>query len=296
MKTLADSAFFRSIAVLAFLGVAGLSSPKSFAADGSPWPGEPESGYFSISYVMQTADKFYAGASKGPTPGGEDLQQGTLWLGANYVVADAWTVDMQLGWAKSDFITGPGIPAGDDSYDGIVDASFGLTWRIVDEFASDAPSVAIRAGAIVAGDYETGHINSLGDGGGGWEVSLIVGKFFGDRLGLSGEFGYRDRSKGIPTNYFTNLSGFYLASDRLSLGLDYKRVDSASGLDIGGPGFTPARFPETEEETQLIGGRLFYSFADRLSLALHYGKVISGRNTAASSVFGASLSYAFSSM
>ena len=268
---------------------------SALGADGSAWLSEPGSGYLSLSYVMQTADEFYAGSAKVPTPGnGEDLEQGTLWLIGNYALADSWAVDFQAGWAKSDFITGPGIPTTNDSFDGLTDVGIGVTWRVVDELVSGWPSVALRAGAIIAGDYETGHINALGDGGDGYELSVIVGKFLSDRLGLSGEFGYRNRDEGIPENYFTNLSGIWLVNSRLSIGIDYQRVDAESGLDIGGPGFSPPRFPEVEEERAMLGGRVFYTFTDRLSGVLFYSAVLDGRNTPDSNAYGLTLSYSFS--
>lgn len=282
------------VPILALWGVSCLHSAAALAADGSPWLSEPGSGYLSLSYVAQTADEFYAASNKMPTPGDKDLEQSTLWLVANYALADAWAVDLQAGWAESDFTTGPGIPTTDDSFDGLTDVSIGLTWRVFDELITGLPSVALRAGAIIAGDYETGHINSLGDGGDGFEVSLIVGKFLSDRVGVSGEFGYRNRDEGVPENYFTNLSGIWLVNSRLSIGIDYKRVDAKSSLDIGGPGFTPAKFPQVEEEWALLGGRVFYSFSNRLSGVLFYSSVVDGKNTPDSNVYGATLSYSFS--
>ena len=284
----------RRTPILALWGISCLHSAAALAADGSPWLSEPGSGYLSLSYVAQTGDEYYGASNKRPTPGGEDLEQGTLWLVANYALADSWALDLQAGWAKSDFTTGPGIPTTDASFDGLTDVSIGVTWRVFDELITGLPSVALRAGAIIAGDYETGHINSLGDGGDGFEVSLIVGKFLSDRVGVSGEFGYRNRDEGIPENYFTNLSGIWLVNSKLSIGIDYKRVDSEPGLAIGGPGFTPAKFPQVEEEWALLGGRVFYSFNDRLSGVLFYSNVVDGKNTPDSSVYGATLSYSFS--
>ena len=284
-----------SVSFFGFLGLGCLYPASALAAEGSPWLSEPGSGHVSFAYVAQTADEFWAGSAKGPTPGdGEDLEQGTLWVVGNYALADSWAVDFQAGWAKSDFITGPGIPTTNDSFDGLTDVSIGVTWRVFDEWVTGLPSIALRAGAIIAGDYETGHINALGDGGDGYEVSVIVGKFVGDRLGLSGEFGYRNRDEGIPESYFTNLSGIWLVNSRLSVGVSYNRVDSESGLDIGGPGFTLAKFPQVEEEQAMLGGRVFYGFTDRISGVLFYSTVVDGKNTPDSNAYGLTLSYSFS--
>ncbi len=53
---------------------------------------------------------------------------------------------------------------GQESYSGWFDSGFAVTWRIVDEVVSNAPTVAVRVGAIVPRTYDTGCINSLGDG------------------------------------------------------------------------------------------------------------------------------------
>ena len=270
-------------------------SSEPLFADASAWLPEPGTGHLSLSYVSQSAEEFYRGEDKRPLPGGgqEDLSQNTVWLGGTYSLNDSFALDVQTGWAKSQFVTGPGIPTPSESFSGMVDANVGFTWRIVDEIVSDLPSVALRVGAIFAGDYETGHINSLGDGGDGYEASLVVGKFVSDQLGLSAELGLRNRNANIPEERFANLSGLWFLNDSLTLGVEYRIVNSTSGLQIGGPGFAPNRFPEIEEDTRTVAARLYYSINQNLSLSLFAASVIDGRNAAASSIFGAAASYSF---
>lgn len=282
----------RALLVTSMTFLVWLPSPAAFA-EGSAWLPEPQTGYVSLSYVYQTADEFYRAASKRPTPGGgEDLSQGTAWLSFSYAFSDSLAMDFQAGVAKSDFVTGPGIPTPNDSFKGLADTTVGLTWRIVDETVSELPSIALRAAGIIAGNYETGYINSLGDGGDGFEVSAIVGKFLTDRISMSAEVGYRDRNSDIPANYYANLSGLFLVNEQLALGLGYNVVNASSGLDIGDPGFSPDRFPELEEDTESAMVRLFYNFGS-FGVNLFYGKVFDGRNTAASDIAGATISYAF---
>ena len=265
---------------------------SSALAAGSPWLAEPGTGYASVSWVSQSADEFFLGEQRMPTPGGgEDLRQDTLWLLGNYAVSDNVGLDIQVGFASGEF--GGPTTADTDSFSGRADTSIGVTWRMVDEVASSFPSMAIRVGAIVAGDYETGHINSLGDGGDGTEASLIVGRFIGDRLGVSAEAGVRNRNNGIPRNYFGNFSAIYLLADKLSVGLDYRVIKSEPSLDIGGVGFSPPRFPEVREERQLLGGQVHYNVSDNLSLGLFYLSVNDGRNTPASNAFGGTFTYSF---
>ena len=282
----------------------GLCSPLADA--NTPWLPVPATGNLSASYLHQSADEFWhcdpaasgcpqGGVTKTPTPGGgEELRQNTLWLNASYGVSDSVALDAQLGWAKTAY-TGPGPkPMGVDSLNGIADFNLGLTWRIADELTNDWPSVALRFGVIVAGNYDTGYINSVGDGGDGVEGSVIVGKFFSERVGVSGELGYRKRNNDIPTETILNLSGLVTVNDAITLGLEYRRVDADDSIDIGGPGFSPPRFPEVEEDTSVLAGRMFWQLNDSLNLSLLYGTTLDGRNTAASNILGVTLSHSFS--
>ena len=273
--------------------IAGLIVLPAYG-NGSPWLPTPGTGNLNLSYVYQTADRFYRVTGNRPTPGGgEDLIQGTLWLRGSYGISDAIALDVRLGRAKSEFTTGPGIPAVQNTHDGLVDINAGITWRIVDEAVSEMPSIAVRVGAIIDGGYSTGYINSLGDGGSGAEASIVVGKFLSDRFAISGEFGYRARGNSIPDNTFFKVSGGILLAEGWSLTAGYERINAGSGLDIGGPGFSPDRFPELREESQLLTAGVSFAPADRFNLGFVYAAVIDGRNTANSDVYGVSIGYSF---
>lgn len=285
--------------------LAMLCSPMA-AAQGSPWLPEPSTGSVSFSYVHQNADEFWhcdpaapscpqGGTTKTSTPGGgEDLRQNTLWLNASYALSDSVALDAQLGWAKTAF-TGPGPKRmGADNLNGVTDFNVGLRWRVADELVDDWPSVALRVGAIVAGNYETGWINSVGDGGDGVEGSIIVGKFLVNRLALSGELGYRARNNDIPSEMFFNLGGTVAINDAITLGMEYRRVNAEDSLQIGGPGFAPPRFPEVEEDVSLLAGRAFWQLTDETNASMFFGRTLDGRNTAASNIIGVSLTYSFS--
>ena len=282
--------------------LAVLCSPLA-VAQGTPWLPVPGTGNISVSYVHQSANEFWhcvpgcpkGGATKTPTPGGgKDLRLSTLWLNASYGVSDSVALDAQLGWAKSDYAGQGPKKMGADSLSGIADFNVGLRWRIVDELISDWPSITLRVGAILAGNYDVGYINSLGDGGDGLEASVIVGKFVSERVGVSGELGYRNRNNDIPTEMFLNLSGLMTINEALTLGLEYRRVNANDSINIGGPGFSPPRFPEVEEDISVLAGRAFWQLNDSINLSMFYGKTLDGRNTAAVDTFGVTLSHSFS--
>ena len=203
------------------------------SAQGTPWLAEPGTGTVNISFVNQNATEFYRQTTKvkGPLEAtGANLAQNTMWFGVNYAINDAVAIDLQSAWARSFVAGGVGPSGGQESYSGMFDSTVAVTWRIVDELISDAPSVAVRVGAIIPGRYDTGYINSLGDGGAGVETSLIVGKF-GSAAGVSAEIGYRNRGStevntqavggaasggekvDIPADMFLNLGLFIPAGD-----------------------------------------------------------------------------------
>ena len=288
-------------------------SARPALAQGSPWIAEPRTGSINISYVNQNALEFFRQTTKvkGPLEAtGANLAQNTLWFGVNYAVNDALAVDVQSAWARSLVAGAVGPAGGQESYSGLVDSNVAVTWRIVDELVSDAPSVAVRIGAIIAGGYDTGYINSLGDGGNGAEASLIVGKFW-DVAGASAEVGYRYRAStdvnpravgagtatgervDIPEDMFLNLGLFVPAGSRFTVGIDYRMVNALSGIDIGGPGFSPSRFPGLEEDRHIAGGRVIASLTEYVSVNGFFGQVVAGRNTANSRIFGVGLSFGF---
>ncbi len=288
-----------------------LSGPPALA-QGTPWLSEPGTGTVNVSYVNQNASQFFRQTTKvkGPLEAtGANLAQNTMWFGVNYAISDSVALDVQSGWARSFVAGGVGPSGGQESYSGLFDSNFAVTWRIVDELVSNAPSVAVRVGAIVSGGYDTGYINSLGDGGNGVETSLIVGKF-GNAAGVSAEVGYRNRTStevnrnavggaaggervDIPSDVFVNLGVFVPAGQRFTIGADYRMVNALSGIDIGGEGFSPSRFPALQEDAHIIGGRVIANVTEAVSVHGFFGQVVAGRNTAVSRIIGFGVSFAF---
>ena len=297
--------------ILAGSALLSALSAQPGSAQGSPWIAEPGTGSVNLSFVNQNASEFYRQTTRttGPLgPTGAHLSQNTLWFGVNYAATDAVALDVQTAWASSSLPGAVGPSGGEESYSGLYDSNVAVTWRFVDELVSNAPSVALRVGAIIAGAYDTGYINSVGDGGNGLETSLIIGRF-GSAVGFSGEMGFRIRSStevnpnavgamageqvDIPNDMFVNLGLFIPAGDVVTIGVDYRMVNATSGIDIGGEGFSPSRFPGLHEDGHIVGGRLIANVTDLVSVNAFFGQVVRGRNIAASRIFGAGLSFGF---
>ena len=97
----------------------------------------------------------------------------------------------------------------------------------------------------------------------------------------------------FPTTSFVNLGLFIPAGNAVTLGVDYRMVNALSGIDIGGMGFSPSRFPGLQEDTHLVGGRILIDATDTVNVNVFFGNVLAGNNTAVSRVFGAGVGFSF---
>ena len=286
----------KHLLILAAAAALAINGSPAFAG-GSPWLPAPGGGSLTVSYVSQNATEFYRSTAKRPTPGGgHDLSQKTVWVDGTYGLSDSLALDFRFGGAQSSYATGPGLPPSQASISGLADINAGVVWRALDEVVSGGPTVAFRAGVIVAGTYDTGYINSLGDGGNGFELSTLIGKYFENGFAVSGEVGYRNRTSGdhdIPPNLFARLAAGVVVASRLGVSLNYQMEDSTTGLEIGSPEFSPMVFPELQEDFHIVGPSVSIAISDRANIGASYGRVIAGRNTAVSNIIGVSLNYSF---
>lgn len=252
----------------------------------NPWLPIPGATRATLSYVTQSADELYAGTAEAPLP--DDLEQDSYALAIEHGLSDAWSLFANLGYASSDF-----PPAGSND-SGLSDTRLGVAWRLVDEYERAGwPTLTARAAAIIEGDYETGRIDAIGDVTSGYEVALNLGKNLHPKFSLWATLGYRDRGSPVPSDTFYDVNAGLGLGERLAVVAGYSVVRSDGDLDIGGPGFTPARFPEVEEERDLLKLSLAYALLPDLALSLNYAEVLDGRNTPISDAWGVSLGYEF---
>ena len=150
-----------------------------------------------------------------------------------------------------------------------------FTWRIVDELISDAPSIAVRVGAILAGNYDNRlHQLRWATAGNGVETSLIIGKFWdvagslgGGRLPEPhqhpGQPDGRRRGRMSAARDGRHPGGHVLQPGPLRPGreprYDRRRLPNGQtrsrASTSGAKGFSPSRFPGLEEDGHIVGGR-----------------------------------------
>lgn len=264
--------------------LAGLTLPVVAMADGAPWLPVPGSTQLSIGYINQTGDEFTAGTEKMALP--MEIEQKTYSISLQHGVNEYLSVDAKLNYASSSF------GASDDSARG--DSVIGLNWLLVDEFERvGMPTVTLRTAAIIAGDYDTGKIDAVGDGADGIELSLLAGKFLTPKLTVSGKIGYRNRSDSVPDDLFVDVNVGYSIASFATLSAGYSTTRSRGDLDIGGAGFSPDRFPELREDRDLAKIGVAFAVAPQTALNVNYGEIVSGRNTTLASVWGVSMTRSF---
>jgi len=266
----------------------GLSFSHLSFGEVSPWLPSPGSFSVTFSQTEQTADEFYFGDEKRALA--SDLELSTSAVNITYGLSDYLSLDAKVGYAESDFNSGS-----NQSSSGIIDSSIGLTWQLVNEHASENgwPSIAARLGVIIDGDYETGAIDSIGDGGNGVELSIASGKAFNSYISFSSDIGIRDRSNNIPTELFYGASLYISPITPLTTYIGYRVIDSRGDLQIGGSGFTADRFPEVEEDSEYIQLGAQLSVIENVSLGLTLAQVIDGKNTSINDVYAFNVGYTF---
>ncbi len=261
----------------------------ALANEVSPYTPVDGGGEVEVSWTQQSADSFNPGSARAPLP--VDLSQNSFVINASYGLTDKLALDFQVGYAKSKFTVDPGL-APQGGLDGLTDVMVGARYKVIDEVDGGPFTATLGVAAIIDGGYRTGAITAVGDGGSGGQVALAFGKQLGP-VSYNSSIGYRIRGNNIPDEVFGGARLSLAFADHFSIfgGLSFS--DSTSGIEIGGPGFTPARFPEVEEDYKLwnVGGAV--SFTDSLSLNASYGQKFDGRNTARSNFFRVGLGYSF---
>ena len=194
-----------------------------------------------------------------------------------------------MGYVKSDFIIIPGL-APNGGLSGGQDSRIGVRYSFVGA-EDELPTITIGLAALFAGNYDTGALPAVGDGESGFVVSALVRQAFDSGLLLNG--GVTRRQLSVRDETIFNLGAGVTLGDAALLSVFYQDDSSNGNLDIGGPGFSPARFPEVDEEFLLCGIGGSFSVSDTLSFGLDYGRKRDGKNTAKSDFVSVSASTYF---
>src|SRR6266404_4585118 len=98
-------------------------------------------------------------------PNGKSLDQYTGYVSLEYGIFENLAADATMGYTA----TSTDAFGGNASDEGLSDTMLGLRYRLIDENNAPcrwAPTLAIRAGAVIAGSYDSNKPFSAGDGAG----------------------------------------------------------------------------------------------------------------------------------
>ncbi|OGX83538.1 hypothetical protein BEN47_17465 [Hymenobacter lapidarius] len=128
--------------------------------------------------------------------------------------------------------------------------------------------------------YRTNLIYGIGNQSSHLNPSLLLQYQRANGLFATGQGGYSFRSSQVPDAVLLAAKVGY-AGARFYADASLTNQTSTSGIDIGGPGFTPARFPETRVSTTNLGVSVYVPVAGPAGLSLGGGTRIDGRNAGA---------------
>ena len=121
-------------------------------------------------FSYSSFDEFWVGRTKVKNPpNGKSLDQYTGYVSLEYGIFENLAADATMGYTA----TSTDAFGGNASDEGLSDTMLGLRYRLIDENNAPcrwAPTLAIRAGAVIAGSYDSNKPFSAGDGAGQLEL------------------------------------------------------------------------------------------------------------------------------
>ncbi len=259
-----------------------IALPTIAAAENtSPWLPIPGETSVTLNYSQQEGDNAYIGdqelSATDITGGAADsFDRNDTAVILSYGISDNLALDAIIGYGE--------VEAGAaDNDSGFTDSSIGVSWRLLDEFATanNIPTLTLHGAAIIKGNYEGDRLAALGKAEHGLQVSAIIGKQFHPQWSASAELGYEYRQGNVPEASFYNVTANFSPTSALGISVGYSNKAYGGDLDIGGPGFSPDRFQEVNEERELVKVNVGYAFAPNQGVAFTYGTLADGRNTVA---------------
>lgn len=258
----------------------------AMAENTSPWLPIPGEVALTLNSSTKSGDDAYFGGKKDSLGGSFDQINYNVIVG--YGLNDSVAVDATVSYAK--------IESGDLEEKAFADSTIGLSWRVLDEYASaeTIPTITLRAGVIVAGDYDGEKSTSIGKAENGYQLSVIAGRKLNPQWSVVAELGYEYRAGDVPEASFAQASVSFSPLNSLGLTLGYSSKKYGGDLNLRGPGFTTARYQEVNEERDLVKFNVGYAFAANQGIALSFSTLVEGRNTVNDDQnLGLSYTYAF---
>lgn len=245
--------------------------------------------YLSTAFYYQSFDEFYAGDTRGPTPGGKDIERSHFRINAEWGLTERLGADLNIGYF--DTSSGTGGPFSVGSQNGLADSYLGLIYELSTAEAEGFDSV-VRLGATIPGDYETGELSAPGDDAFGVDLKIMSSFDFGSGA-IDGYVGYWAYESSVPSSTGFGVTYKQYLPNNFWLEGGYHYFDSDGSLDIGGPGFTGANLPFVSEEGQRWEIAAGFADSSQRYYRISYSQLFDGRNIGREETIGVSVSFPF---
>lgn len=259
------------------LGVALATAPATEALDLNGFFPAAGEGDLALSFTSESYDEFWVGNEKVAVPDIGEVETESLALWLRFGLTDRLALVANLPYVD---VTTDGLAGFEDS--GVQDLSALLAYRLWEAGGGSLDHRLVLAGGVrtPVGDYEGNAPVSLGDDTTDGLARLVYqlesgGFYFSQQLGYDYRGG--DAPDGFPL--YTELGYSWGAVTATAF---YHRYIADGGTDIGDPGFT---FPSNKDETERIGGKMFFRFADRFGAFAGAFSTLDGRNSGDTSGF-----------
>ncbi len=256
----------------------------------SPSMVQPGKLLITPSYTYQSYDEFYAADKRQPMlPTGGEIERESYRVYLDYGLAEKWSLDFSVGYFRTD--SRPGGPFLIGSQDGVADTYWGIRYALATQ-AMQGVDLALRVGATLPGDYETGQLSTPGDDAFGADVKLFAGRSFGSTR-VESSLGYGLNEGAVPETCQLGLKVIQQIAGSFWIDAGYTYFDADGGLDIGGPGFSPRRLSELGEQGEVVEVGLATSDKGGRYYRIYGSQLIDGRNIGREKTFGASVTFPY---
>jgi hypothetical protein len=243
----------------------------------------------ALSYTRENFKEFYLGDTKKSITI-RDLDQiitESVNLYASYGLTNTIDINVNIPYiaTKSHRLTN-NEKVGDKN---LQNALLVVEWKAYEkEVNNDAFSVTGGLGfSTPLSNYPTNLIYSIGNQSSHINPSVLVQYKFANGLFVNGQGGYSFRTNKVP-DAVLSAARIGFAGKLFYVEGWVNNQTSTTGIDIGGPGFTPARFPETRVNTTNVGASVFIA-----GVTIGGGKRLAGRNAGLPNFYTVGLAYSF---
>jgi hypothetical protein len=242
----------------------------------------------AASTTRESYDEFYFGDKKTPIEmaGFDKVVTQSINLYAAYGLTDKTDIIVNIpyiitkGRALAD-----NMKVGEKNFQ---NGSIGIQTKLLEK--EDSTGTLTVAGGLnfntPLSDYETNLIYSIGNQSTQLSSSALVQYKLKNGLFANTQAGYSLRSNKVPDAIVSAAKIGYAGKVYVE-GWINNQI-SLSGIDIGQPGFTPERFPETKVNTTTIGASVYFA-----GVTLGGGRRLTGRNTGLPSFYTLGLAVTF---